>query len=79
VRSPSTAALDRKIKLPKYAAARVRHVWLVDPEPQPSTFSDSTLTSLSYPERVKGAPALRVGCITAEVGRAPVFSILDGG
>jgi Uma2 family endonuclease len=34
VSSPSTAALDRKIKLPKYADARVQHVWLVDPEAQ---------------------------------------------
>jgi Uma2 family endonuclease len=34
VSSPSTAALDRKIKLPKYAEAGVRHVWIVDPEAQ---------------------------------------------
>jgi Uma2 family endonuclease len=32
VSSPSTAALDRKVKLPKYAQAGVRHVWLVDPD-----------------------------------------------
>jgi Uma2 family endonuclease len=31
VSSPSTAALDRKIKMPKYAQAAVRHLWLVDP------------------------------------------------
>jgi Uma2 family endonuclease len=34
VSSPSTAALDRKIKLPKYAEAGVRHVWIVDPDAQ---------------------------------------------
>jgi Uma2 family endonuclease len=32
VSSPSTAALDRKIKLPRYARAGIPHVWLVDPE-----------------------------------------------
>lgn len=32
--SPSTAALDRKVKLPKYAQAGVQHVWLVDPDAQ---------------------------------------------
>ena len=32
VRSASTAALDRAIKLPVYAREGVRHVWLVDPE-----------------------------------------------
>lgn len=32
VRSPSTEALDRKIKMPKYAAAGVSWMWLVDPE-----------------------------------------------
>jgi hypothetical protein len=31
VLSPSTAGLDRVRKLPLYAAAGVRHVWLVDP------------------------------------------------
>lgn len=31
VLSPSTAGLDRVRKLPLYAAARVHHVWLVDP------------------------------------------------
>jgi Uma2 family endonuclease len=34
VSSPSTAALDRKIKLPKYAEAGVGNVWIVDPEAQ---------------------------------------------
>lgn len=34
VSSPSTAALDRKIKLPRYAEFGVRHVWIVDPEAQ---------------------------------------------
>jgi Uma2 family endonuclease len=34
VSSPSTAALDRKVKLPKYAQAGVQHVWLVDPDAQ---------------------------------------------
>ena len=29
--SPSTAALDRAEKLPRYAAAAVAHAWLVDP------------------------------------------------
>lgn len=32
VLSPSTAALDRKLKLPIYAREGVRHVWLVEPE-----------------------------------------------
>jgi Uma2 family endonuclease len=32
VLSPSTAVLDRALKLPVYARAGVRHVWLVDPE-----------------------------------------------
>ncbi|MEO1230559.1 MAG: Uma2 family endonuclease [Myxococcota bacterium] len=31
VLSPSTAAKDRVLKLPKYAAAGVEHAWLVDP------------------------------------------------
>ena len=30
--SSSTAALDRKVKLPKYAQVGVSHVWLIDPE-----------------------------------------------
>lgn len=30
--SPSTAALDRTVKLPLYAAQGVTHVWLVDPD-----------------------------------------------
>jgi Uma2 family endonuclease len=34
VSSPSTAALDRKVKMPKYARAGVRNVWLIDPEAQ---------------------------------------------
>jgi Uma2 family endonuclease len=32
VLSPSTAALDRGVKLPVYAREGVRHVWFVDPE-----------------------------------------------
>jgi Uma2 family endonuclease len=32
VLSPSTAVLDRAVKLPVYAREGVRHVWLVDPE-----------------------------------------------
>ena len=32
VLSPSTAALDRGIKLPVYARESVRHVWLMDPD-----------------------------------------------
>jgi Uma2 family endonuclease len=32
VLSPSTRALDRKVKLPVYARVGVRHVWLVDPD-----------------------------------------------
>jgi Uma2 family endonuclease len=32
VLSPSTAAFDRKKKLPVYARERVQHVWLVEPE-----------------------------------------------
>ncbi len=32
VRSPSTATLDRKVKVPVYARAGVRHVWLLDPD-----------------------------------------------
>ena len=31
VLSPSNAAVDRKLKLPRYAQAGVAHVWLVDP------------------------------------------------
>lgn len=31
IASPSTARLDRAKKLPVYAAARVGHVWIVDP------------------------------------------------
>jgi Uma2 family endonuclease len=31
VLSPSTAALDRAVKLPVYAREGVRHVWLLDP------------------------------------------------
>ncbi|SRR5258708_327057 len=29
--SPSTGRLDRVVKMPKYAAHEVRHLWLVDP------------------------------------------------
>lgn len=32
VLSPSTAADDRTVKLPLYARAAVRHVWLIDPD-----------------------------------------------
>jgi Uma2 family endonuclease len=32
--SPSTGALDRAKKLPKYARAGIGHVWLVDPTPK---------------------------------------------
>ena len=32
VLSPSTAAVDRALKLPVYARERVEHVWLLDPE-----------------------------------------------
>ncbi len=32
--SPSTGGLDRGVKLPKYAAARVENVWFVDPATQ---------------------------------------------
>jgi Uma2 family endonuclease len=32
--SPSTGALDRARKLPRYAEAGVAHVWLVDPTPR---------------------------------------------
>jgi Uma2 family endonuclease len=32
VLSPSTAALDRALKMPVYAREGVRHVWLLDPE-----------------------------------------------
>ena len=31
VLSPSNAAVDRKLKMPRYAAAGVAHLWLVDP------------------------------------------------
>ncbi len=34
VLSPSTRRLDRMVKLPVYAQAGVRHLWLVDPEAQ---------------------------------------------
>ena len=32
IRSPGTARFDRRTKLPRYARAGVREVWLVDPE-----------------------------------------------
>lgn len=32
VLSPSTARVDRVVKLPIYATAGVRHVWLIDPD-----------------------------------------------
>jgi Uma2 family endonuclease len=32
--SPSTAALDRTRKMHHYARAQVRHVWLLDPDPE---------------------------------------------
>jgi Uma2 family endonuclease len=32
VLSPSTAAVDRSVKLPLYARCGIAHVWLVDPE-----------------------------------------------
>ena len=32
--SPSTGALDRGKKMPHYARAGVRHLWLVDPTPK---------------------------------------------
>jgi Uma2 family endonuclease len=32
IRSPRTARYDRRIKLPRYARAGVREIWLVDPE-----------------------------------------------
>jgi Uma2 family endonuclease len=32
IRSPGTARYDRRIKLPRYARAGVREIWLVDPE-----------------------------------------------
>lgn len=32
VLSPSTARIDRVVKLPIYATAGVRHVWLIDPD-----------------------------------------------
>ena len=31
VLSPSTARIDRLLKMPRYAAAGVKHLWLVDP------------------------------------------------
>jgi Uma2 family endonuclease len=34
VQSPSTAQLDRMIKMPVYLAAGVHHIWLIDPERQ---------------------------------------------
>ena len=34
VRSPSTSAVDRKVKMPVYAAAGVPWIWIVDPEGQ---------------------------------------------
>lgn len=34
VLSPSTALVDRRLKLPIYAREAVRHVWLVDPRLQ---------------------------------------------
>jgi Uma2 family endonuclease len=34
VLSPSTAALDRTRKMHHYARAGVRHLWLVDPQPE---------------------------------------------
>jgi Uma2 family endonuclease len=34
VKSPSTATLDRKVKMPKYARAGVPWLWLIDPDEQ---------------------------------------------
>lgn len=34
VLSPGTAGFDRTVKMPLYAAAGVRHLWLVDPDPR---------------------------------------------
>jgi Uma2 family endonuclease len=31
VSSPSTAVLDRRRKMPHYARAAVRHLWIIDP------------------------------------------------
>lgn len=46
VLSPSTARIDRVLKLPVYAAAGVRHVWLVDPLAQ--TLEVLRLTESGY-------------------------------
>ncbi len=60
VRSPSTAALDRSIKLPVYAREGVGHVWLVDPEAR--TLEVFRLEGSHYSLRVthSGLGAVRV-------------------
>jgi Uma2 family endonuclease len=63
VRSPSTARLDRRVKLPKYAQAGVRHLWLIDPEAQmlevlgPTTRGDwETTATFGEDEKVRAEP-----------------------
>lgn len=34
LQSPSTARLDRALKLPAYARAQIRHAWLINPTDQ---------------------------------------------
>jgi Uma2 family endonuclease len=58
VLSPSTMALDRAVKLPVYARAGVRHVWLVDPEAR--TLEVFRLDGELYTLRVTHAGSARV-------------------
>jgi Uma2 family endonuclease len=58
VLSPSTAALDRAVKLPVYARERVRHVWLVDPEAR--TLEVYWLEGAHYSLRITHAGKARV-------------------
>lgn len=62
VSSPSTAALDRKVKMPKYAQAGVGHVWIVEPQAEllqvfrPEGGSWRETGSYSEDDRVRAEP-----------------------
>ena len=67
VLSPSTASLDRNVKLPVYAREGVSHVWLLDPQAR-------TLEVL----RLDGEHYLRLGLHEASVRvRAEPFEALE--
>lgn len=58
VLSPSTAALDRAVKLPVYAREGVKHVWLLDPEVR--TLEVLRLDGVSYRLLVTHTGVVRV-------------------